>query len=477
MNQSFKLVDTHAHLYSGEFDKDIEEVLGRAKDAGVAYIICPGTDIETSRRSIEIAEKYPIIYAAVGIHPHDARKADASAFDKLEELSHHPKVVAIGEIGLDYHYNYSPPEIQKETFSRQITIAQRRNLPIIIHSREAEEDVINILETKVKDDPKWRSVSSHPVNRYPSPKGVFHCFPGDSKMAWKVIEMGFYISLTGPVTYGGKPNKPNLMEEVAKNVSAEHILLETDCPYLAPVPFRGKRNEPSYIKYIAEKIASLQGLFVEDIVRASAFGAHRLFGVGKYPAPAITYQLRNSLYLNITIRCNADCVFCDRKGDAVIKGYNLRITNEPGVQQIIESIGDPLRYDEIVFCGYGEPTIRLEVLKEVSKWVKSRGGKVRLNTDGHGNAINARNIVPELVGIVDSVSISLNTTDPVQYGKIMQIDEKKFFPAMVEFARECVRYKLDVTLTIVDIEGVDDSKAREFVEKEIGAKFKKRPFF
>jgi len=477
MDPSYMLVDTHAHLYSMEFDKDIEEVLRRSEDAGVGYIICPGTDLETSRRSIELAERYPVIYAAVGIHPHDASKADSSAFDELEELSRHPKVVAVGEIGLDYHYNYSPPEIQKEIFSQQITMAQRRNLPVIIHSREAEKDVIKILQTRMKDDPKWRSESVHPASRYPSPKGVFHCFPGNSKMAWKVIEMGFYISLTGPLTYGDKPNKPNIMAEVAKNVSAEHILLETDSPYLAPVPFRGKRNEPSYIRYIADKIASLQGLFVEDVARASTFGAHKLFKVGAYPAPTIAYKLRNSLYLNITIRCNADCVFCDRKGDAIIKGHNLRITNEPSVQQIIESIGDPLLYDEIVFCGYGEPTIRLEVLKEVSKWIKSRGGKVRLNTDGHGNIINNRNIVPELAGLVDAISISLNATDPAQYGFMMQIDGKRFFPAMVDFARECVKHNFDVTMTIVDIEGVDDSKAREFVEKEIGAKFKKRPFF
>jgi TatD DNase family protein len=477
MDQLYKLVDTHAHLNSEEFNKDLDEVLKRAEDAGVGNIICPGTDVETSKRSIELAEKYPNIYAAVGIHPHDSSKAGSSTFDQIEQLSHHPKVVAIGEIGLDYHYNFSPPQSQIETFVRQITIAQRRDLPVIIHSRESEDEVIKILETRIREHPKWRAEKVHPASRYPAPKGVFHCFPGDSKMAWKVIDMGFYVSLTGPVTYGGKAKKPNLMEEVAKKVSAEHILLETDSPYLAPVPCRGKRNEPSNIQYIAEKISLLQGLYIEDIIRASTYGAHRLFGIGVSPAPTIAYKLRNSLYLNITIRCDADCVFCDRKADAIIKGHNLGITSEPSVQQIIESIGDPLKYEEIVFCGYGEPTIRFNEIKEVSKWVKSQGGKVRLNTDGHGNIINGRNIVPELVGLVDAISISLNSTDPAQYGSMMRIDGKRFFPAMVEFAKECVRHDLDVTMTIVDIEGIDDAKAREFVEKEIGAKFKKRPFF
>jgi TatD DNase family protein len=296
-------------------------------------------------------------------------------------------------------------------------------------------------------------------------------------MAWKLIDLGFYISLTGPVTYGNKPNKPNSMIEVATHVSAEHILLETDSPYLTPSPHRGKRNEPSYVKFIAQKIAELQGLSLEDIGRASSFGVHKLFGIGKYPEPAIAYRIRNSLYLNITIRCNADCIFCDRKGEATVKGNNLRITKEPNKDEIIRVIGDLKKYEEIVFCGFGEPTIRVDVVKEVSKWVKERGGKVRLNTDGHGNVINHRNIVPELVGLVDSISISLNTTDPEQYGRLMRIDGKKFFPAMVEFAKECVNHKFDVTMTMVDINEVDEIKARNFVEKDIGAKFKNRPLF
>ncbi|TAK64475.1 MAG: radical SAM protein, partial [Bacteroidetes bacterium] len=203
----------------------------------------------------------------------------------------------------------------------------------------------------------------------------------------------------------------------------------------------------------------------------------KLFGVGKYPEPEIAYKLRNSLYLNITIRCNADCVFCDRKGEAVIKGHNLKIEKEPSAEEVIRAIGDPKNYDEIVFCGFGEPTIRFDVLKEVSRWVKEHGGKIRLNTDGHGNVINHRNIVPELVGLVDSVSISLNSIDPKQYGELMRVDGQTMFPAMLEFARECVKHKLDTTMTIVDLNEVDEQKAKEFVQKEIGAKFKNRPYF
>jgi TatD DNase family protein len=187
--------------------------------------------------------------------------------------------------------------------------------------------------------------------------------------------------------------------------------------------------------------------------------------------------MRNSLYLNITIRCNADCVFCDRKGEAIVKGHNLKIEHEPTSQEVIEAIGDPTRYDEIVFCGYGEPTIRLDVVKEVARWVKEKGGRVRLNTDGHGNIINRRNIVPELVGLVDSVSVSLNSIDPKQYGELMQIDGERFHKAMIEFTRECKKHFPEVVMTVVGMNDIDTGQARAFVEKEIGAEFRVRPYF
>jgi TatD DNase family protein len=470
-------VDSHAHLFFKDFKNELDAVLARAREAGVNTIICPGTDLATSRESVELAEKHEMVYAAVGVHPHDASGADSKVLEEIERLSHHQKVVAIGEIGLDYHYNYSPHDRQKEVLQAQIDIARRRGLPVILHTRESEEDLLGIIGRNLNDGSPWLESRRREHDRYEPPRGVVHCFPGDPAMAWKLIEWGFYISLTGPVTFGKKPGKPNSMMEVAEHVSAEHILLETDSPYLTPAPHRGKRNEPAYIPLIAKAVADCQHLSVEDIARTSSFGVLKLFGIGKYPEPTIAYTLNNSLYLNITIRCNADCVFCDRKGEALIKGYNLKIEKEPSAADVVTAIGDPTRYREIVFCGYGEPTIRLDVLKEVASSVKKSGGKVRLNTDGHGSVINGRNIVPELVGFVDSVSISLNSTDPEQYGKLMRVDPAKFFPAMVAFARECVRCGLDTTMTIVDQNSVNEEKARKFVENDVGAKFRNRPFF
>jgi TatD DNase family protein len=466
-------IDTHAHLTSREFDADRETVLSRAREAGVEIIINPGTELADSRRAVELADRHPMVYAAVGIHPHEARHATPAVLQEIEELSRHPKVVAIGEIGLDYHYDFSPRPVQHEVFAAQLEIAARRNLPVIVHTRESLDDTIAAVALSIEHSPDWRTVRDTVNGRNSSARGVFHCYPGDVATAWRLVGMGFYISLAGIVTF----KNPGAAADVATSVSTEHQLLETDSPYLAPVPHRGKRNEPANIPLIAARIADLQHLNVEDITRAANYGVYRLFGIGDAPGPRFTYPLKNSLYINLTIRCNADCIFCDRKGEAIVKGHNLKIDREPSAEEVIAEIGDPQRYNEIVFCGYGEPTIRLDVLKQVARWTKDNGGRTRLNTDGHGSIINKRNIVPELVGLIDAVSISLNSTDPAQYGALMRLDGARFFPAMVEFAREAVKALPRVVMTIVDLQEVDEDRARRFVEGEIGAMFSKRPFF
>jgi TatD DNase family protein len=466
-------IDSHTHLTAREFDADREEVIARAHAAGVRYLVNPGTTVDDSRRAVALAESHGGIYACAGIHPHEARTGDEQALRAIEEIAANDRVVGIGEIGLDYHYDFAPRDVQQRVFRDQLGIAARRNLPVVIHTREAEEDSLRIVEEFVAANPGWRGDPAAGTDRYPRLRGVFHCFPGDPEMAWRVINLGFAVSLPGIVTF----KNPGNAGRVAARVSAEHLLLETDAPYLTPVPHRGTRNEPSYLPLIAEAIAAAQHLTVHDIRRATSYGAHLLFGVGESPAPEIVYRLKNSLYINLTIRCNADCVFCDRKGSAVIKGHNLKITREPTPEEVIRQLGDPRQVDEIVFCGYGEPTIRLEALKEVAGWVKSKGGKTRLNTDGHGSVIAGRNIVPELVGLLDAVSISLNSTDPDQYGALMRIDGRKFFPAMVEFAKEAVKALPRVVMTIVDLNEVDKENARRLVEDEIGAEFSTRPFF
>jgi TatD DNase family protein len=465
-------IDSHAHLNSEDYRLDLEEVVSRARDAGVETIIVPGTSVDSSLEAIAISEKYPDVYACVGIHPHDASKASADAFAKIDRMTEHAKVVAVGEIGLDYHYDFSPRDLQREVFTKQIEIAIRRNLPVVVHTRDSQDDTIAAVDKAVKANPAWRVEETSVHTRVPARRGVFHCFPGGPAEANQLIELGFFVSYPGIVTFKNSP-----VIETLKSVGYDHILLETDSPYLSPVPLRGKRNEPANVVLIARKIAEVFGASLEDVARATRFNTKKLFNIGPFDPPRIAYKLKNSLYLNITIRCNADCVFCDRKGEAIVKGHNLKIETEPTVEEVLNAVGEPKSYDEIVFCGYGEPTIRLDVIKEVARWVKQKGGRVRLNTDGHGNIINHRNIVPELVGLVDCVSISLNSIDPKQYGELMQLDGENYHRAMVEFARECVKQLPETVMTVVGMEEIDIPSAKEFVQKNIGAQFRVRPYF
>ena len=317
-------IDSHAHVNAPEFQDGVDEVVDRAKREGVQFIIVPGTDVESSRYAIELADEFDGLYACVGIHPHDASKADDQALRQIEELSVHPKVVAIGEIGLDFFRNYSPRNAQIEALKNQLDIARRRNLPVVLHDRDAHTELQDIMEETVRTDSSWRNNLATSNSRFPAPKGVFHAFSGDAAMAWNLINMGFYVSIPGTVTF-----KNSGVEQVVRAVSLEHLLLETDSPYLTPVPFRGKRNEPSHIHFIARRIAEIQGLSPEDIGRATSYNVLRLFGIGELDPPKTTYTLNNTLYLNITIRCDADCVFCDRKGEAIVKGHFSGLSENP----------------------------------------------------------------------------------------------------------------------------------------------------
>jgi TatD DNase family protein len=268
-------IDSHAHITSGEFSDDRDEVIQRALDAGVSHIVCPAIDLEDSIRAIELAERYSCVYAAVGVHPHKAEGTDEATLARIEELSNHPRVVAIGEIGLDYHYDFAQHDTQKLVFGSQVAIAIRRNLPVIIHTRESIADTVGILENVMTGSPGW--TVQRPHASYPSRKGVFHCFSGDVDMALRVIKLGFYISFPGIVTF----KKPGLANEVARAISIDHLLLETDSPYLAPVPYRGKRNEPAYVPLVAQKIAELQNLSTEDVASSTRHNANMLFGIGE----------------------------------------------------------------------------------------------------------------------------------------------------------------------------------------------------
>lgn len=467
------LVDTHSHLNHEKLE-NVQEILERAVAAGVEFVIVPGWDLPSSEKAIDLSEKFERVFAAVGFHPHDASKADEMSLKKIADLSSHEKVVAVGEIGLDYHYNFSPPDIQRRILEAQIEIAKSVKLPVSIHSRESDSDLMQILERQSNDN--WTLPKRFDYQINPQPRGVLHSFNSTYNVARRAIDLGFYLGISGMITFGKKGQESEL-QKVVRTIQPEHFIVETDSPYLAPSPHRGKTNEPAYVPLIVNKIAELQNLNNEDISRITSYNAYKLFGVGEKPDPKIAYQIKDSLYLNLTLRCDSNCIFCDRKGEAMVKGHNLHIENEPTAEELVKKIGDPKRFKEIVFCGYGEPTIRLDVVKQVAHYVKDNGGKTRLDTDGHGNMINHRNILPELKGLIDSVSVSLNSTDPSEYQKLMGTENGKQWEAMIEFASSAKNFIPDVFMTVVGVDELDVESAKKFVEEKMGAKFRFRPLF
>ncbi len=256
--------DTHAHLHFPEFEADLSAVLQRARAAGVRWMLTIGTSAETSRAAVALAGQEPDVFAAVGVHPHDAAEADEASFDELHQLAQSsPKVVAIGEIGLDFFRNLSPREIQMKVFRRQLDLARQVGKPALIHCRDAHAETLEILKTEgVRDI-----------------GGIMHCFSGDEAVARQCLDLGLLISIAGPVTY---PNARKLLA-VVKMVPADCLVVETDCPFLPPQPYRGKRNEPAYLPITAARVAELKGAPVEELGAQMATNALTLFGIPSPP--------------------------------------------------------------------------------------------------------------------------------------------------------------------------------------------------
>ena len=253
------MIDTHSHLFAEEFDKDIIEVLQNAFDSGVKMILMPAIEPKTFEKVLKTAEFDSRLYCSMGVHPHNANEYNQEVEDTIIRYLSNPKVKAIGEIGLDYYYDFAPKDIQKEVFIQQIRLAKKFNYPVIVHNRESDFDLMQIL----------RQEQSAKLT------GVLHCFSGDTKMMQKAIEMGFNVSFTGNITF----KKADELREVVKNTPIEHIMLETDAPYMAPVPMRGKRNEPKYLIKIAEKIAEIKSLNINEVIEMTSNNAKKLFNL------------------------------------------------------------------------------------------------------------------------------------------------------------------------------------------------------
>jgi TatD DNase family protein len=257
------LIDTHTHLDDARYDVDRDAMIERAQKAGVASFVTIGCDLATSQAAVDLAGRYPFVYASVGVHPHEVKHIGDGWYDDLRRLARHPQVRAYGEIGLDYHYNHSPPKLQRERFREQIGLARELRLPIVIHTREAQEDTIALLKEE----------------RAGEVGGVFHCFSGDAWLAKDALDLGFFLSFSGVITF----QNATMLRDIVKTVPLDRILVETDCPYLTPAPYRGKRNEPAHVRLVAEKVAELLGtskpMPMEEIGRITSENARRLFKI------------------------------------------------------------------------------------------------------------------------------------------------------------------------------------------------------
>jgi TatD DNase family protein len=261
------LIDSHAHLDGKAFDGDRRQVIERAWAAGLGAVITVGVgeSVDEIRKAPGLAEQYERVFATVGVHPHDAERIEPAWYGEIRILARHPKVVAIGETGLDYHYMHSPRDVQRETFRKFLAMARETGLPVVIHTREADGDTVAILREALAE------AGGEPL------RGVVHCFSGDEALARQVLDLGLHISFTGVITFP----KAGSLREVLRKIPIERVFVETDCPYLAPVPFRGKRNEPAHVVHVAEAVAEVYGRPVEEVARITTENVIRLFRLPK----------------------------------------------------------------------------------------------------------------------------------------------------------------------------------------------------
>jgi len=459
------MVDSHAHLHAVEFDSDRDAVIARAHGAGVDVIVTVGTDVESSRKAIGIAEGQKGVYAAVGVHPNDLSAAHGSWREAIRELAAAPVVKAIGETGLDLYRHRVDPAVQKEALLAHLEIARERSLPVILHSRAAGREVLDVIEEFSKGAPV---------------RGVMHCFTEHEDVMRRAVRAGLYISFAGPLTYPISRKA----REVMKAVPDSRILVETDSPFLGAEPVKHKRNEPAYLRYVLTKVAETRRISPRDAARITSLNADDLFGLGLADrTPKVAYGIRSNLYLNITNRCTSSCTFCPRAKAAssgagaedasayYVKGHNLRLEREPSAREVIAAMGDISPYREVVFCGLGEPTLRLEVLLEVAKWARAQGARVRLDTNGQGSLFHGRSIVGELAEALDAVWVSLNAPTAEEYERLCRPERgREAFGAVLQFVREARERIPEVVVTAVEVPGLDVQAIRALA-KDLGVKY------
>ncbi len=455
------LIDSHVHLDMPHFDPDRPEVIRRAHEAGIEILLAvamASPERPSIARTLEMAESHDGVLAAVGVHPHDARAATTDYLTGILPFLSHPKTVFWGEIGLDYHYRNSPPDLQRNAFRSQLRLARERNLPVAIHCRDAWADLVAILEEE-------SGGGRH--------RGILHNFAGEPEFAGLCADLGLLISFSGMITFNGC----DAIRRAARGLRLDQILIETDAPHVAPAPHRGRRNEPAYLIEVARGLAGAMDVTVDDIARNTTRNFRRLARLHPQQGDdVLVYAIRDRLYITLTNRCTAHCVFCRRETSPVASGYDLQLAREHDVAEYIEAVGDPRRFAEIIFCGFGEPTLRLAELLEIARAMKAKGSRLRMNTNGHGNLIHGRDIVPDLASFLDEISVSIDAGDAATYMKIVRPQfGQESFQAVIDFVRACRGRIPRVTLTAVELPNLELEPV-ERLARELGVGFRAREY-
>lgn len=455
--------DSHAHLSFDTYGGDLGEVLERARQAGVSGIVTIGSgggegSSSSFRDALDLARQHDGIWATAGIHPHDAKCGSKALLEELEGLSTSPEVVAIGEMGLDYHYNYSPPEEQRRVFRAQLGIARGSSKPFILHTREAEEDTLAILA----DEGQGLT-------------GVVHCFSGGPAFAEAVLELGLSVSFSGIVTFP----KADEVREAVSLVPDQRLLVETDCPFLAPKPHRGRRNEPAWVVEVAWTIAEIRKISVEDVARITDRNARVFYGLEKPSEAPIAYPIRDQLYLNVTNSCTLSCVFCPKRRDWTVKGHMLHHDDEPSDEEVTAALwaARPERFREVVFCGLGEPTTRFDLVIALGVALREKHIRTRLDTDGLACLRQNRDVMDELARAFDAVSVSVNAADGETYQRLCPSHYGvRAWEASIEFLRAAKTRFDAVTASVVAVPELEIEPIRQLVEDEVGVRFRVRAY-
>lgn len=426
------MIDSHVHLDHPAFAEDLDGVLAHAVEDGVSALMNVGFDRTSARTTADLVEKYPFFYGIVGTHPHDAVSHDEAFEDELAQYLDQPRILGIGEIGLDFYYDHSPRPVQREVFRQMLRLAGITDKPIVIHCRDAGDEVLDILTSNSKEY-----------------SGIFHAFSGDAVMTRRVLELGFYLGIGGVSTY-----KNSRLLEITRTVPLERLVLETDSPYLAPHPFRGRRNEPAFVRFVAEALARTHAVSPEEVIRRTTENFFAAMKTKRKTQPPPVYKIGNNVYIHTA------------------EGA------EPGqlavlAQEVADGVGS---VTEAVICGYTDPLEHLDQVTAIATRLKSRGIPVRLVAGVRGHAVATPEIMRALAGSVGAVSVRMYGCNAAQHEKaVMTGRGSAAFDSLVEFTKASLAAGIDTECQFVAVPKTKVELCRELAGK-LGARFSVRTY-